>query len=346
MLVDPTMQSLDKSETNPLALFKIEPVALKTFACILSWDIPDEFEIYHDISFLDYLKRITTYIKSPQSLILAVALMIKFTSVKNDTQYVRQHLYQTFLAAITVATKFLEDRHPRNTYFAELGGVTVPELNELELNFLSVLNWDVNVDLGTLSTYVYSIPGHARECSRCLMSVKQNNGEPAPGPLYKVDKPTCLVICCLLTNQISTKPEVLTELNRMPFVVYLSRIETTIRSPTSFLLAVPLMAKFISLKKDKQCCIRYFYHFFLTAVTVAMKLVEDCHPKNKDLANIGGITVQELNALELHFLKVLKWDTRVEQSQLHSYIYSFSEHFRVCQLCASESQIQKIANNV
>jgi len=52
----------------------------------------------------------------------------------------------------------------------------------------------------------------------------------------------------------------------------------------------------------------------LVSILVSAKLMEDVHPSNKEFAEVGGVSTEELYVSELHFLDVLKFDLAVGET--------------------------------
>jgi len=48
--------------------------------------------------------------------------------------------------AIIISIKFLEDKYYKNEYYARVGGVSIKELNSLELEFLSLIDFNLFVN--------------------------------------------------------------------------------------------------------------------------------------------------------------------------------------------------------
>ena len=61
------------------------------------------------------------------------------------------------LVGIVVAEKFFNDKHLTNSEFAKLGGVKLKELNRLEANFLTVIDFKLAVTKEDYETYYRKI---------------------------------------------------------------------------------------------------------------------------------------------------------------------------------------------
>ena len=56
------------------------------------------------------------------------------------------NVHRMMLIALRVSTKFLDDQHHSNAYFAKVGGVSVDEFNQLEIAFLQALKYRLFVN--------------------------------------------------------------------------------------------------------------------------------------------------------------------------------------------------------
>lgn len=59
--------------------------------------------------------------------------------------------------------------------------------------------------------------------------------------------------------------------------------------------------------------------FLIAAVTASCKCVSDVFSTNAFFAKVGGISTQELNAIELEFCKLLEWRLQCSSSLLQQY---------------------------
>lgn len=69
-----------------------------------------------------------------------------------------------------------------------------------------------------------------------------------------------------------------------------------------------------------------FHRIFLAAFVVATKFIDDYYCANSVYAAIGGVSTEELNFLELNFLKILCFDLYVDQetfAKFHNLIVNF-----------------------
>ena len=57
------------------------------------------------------------------------------------------------LIAILIAIKYNEDDFYSNTYYAKVGGITLKEINNLESEFLSLINFNLWIDFEIFTKY-------------------------------------------------------------------------------------------------------------------------------------------------------------------------------------------------
>jgi len=55
--------------------------------------------------------------------------------------------------SLIVAIKFMEDKYYKNDYYAKVGGITVKELNKLEIEFLLMINFKLFVELEVFNQF-------------------------------------------------------------------------------------------------------------------------------------------------------------------------------------------------
>ncbi|KAJ3201604.1 hypothetical protein HDU67_001200, partial [Dinochytrium kinnereticum] len=59
--------------------------------------------------------------------------------------------------------------------------------------------------------------------------------------------------------------------------------------------------------------------FLISAITAGSKAISDIYCTNTHFAKVGGITLQELNLLELEFCTMINWKLACSDSQLQQY---------------------------
>ncbi|KAF8621547.1 hypothetical protein AX15_007716 [Amanita polypyramis BW_CC] len=110
------------------------------------------------ISILDYLKRITKYTKVEKSCLLVIPCYIDRICARMPLFTLSSLTCHRFvITSITVASKGLCDVFCTNSLYAKVGGIYVTELNVLEREFLSAIDWRLMCTRETLQEYYVSL---------------------------------------------------------------------------------------------------------------------------------------------------------------------------------------------
>ncbi|KAG6507043.1 cyclin-P4-1-like [Zingiber officinale] len=121
--------------------------------------LPDRTAAFHsvrkpDISARCYLERIFRYANcSPSCYAVAYIYLLRFLHRHPAVALHSLNLHRFLIAAVLAAVKFTEDIHYNNAYFAKLGGISLIEMNYLEVDFLFGLGFELNVTPATFSSY-------------------------------------------------------------------------------------------------------------------------------------------------------------------------------------------------
>lgn len=99
------------------------------------------------ISLLKYIDRLIRYAPcSKECYIIGFVYLSKFykeTVFKEKAFFFNiKTIYRLFLTSILLASKFIDDKFYSNEYYAKIGGITLEELNKLEIEFLQTINFE------------------------------------------------------------------------------------------------------------------------------------------------------------------------------------------------------------
>ncbi|KAF8468397.1 cyclin-domain-containing protein [Kalaharituber pfeilii] len=112
------------------------------------------------ISIPDYLSRLTLHSSLQPSILLAMVYYIDILSTLYPTFTISSLTVHRFLiTAATVASKGLCDSFLTNGFYARVGGVSLMELNLLELEFLTRVGWRIVPRGEVLAEYYRSLVG-------------------------------------------------------------------------------------------------------------------------------------------------------------------------------------------
>jgi hypothetical protein len=102
------------------------------------------------ISISAYLARIHAHIPlSESSFIVALVYINRLAQRNSGVNVATLTWVKLVLTAILLASKYLDDEedvHYNNAFYAKVGGLSVKELDNLELRFMQLLDWRLFVD--------------------------------------------------------------------------------------------------------------------------------------------------------------------------------------------------------
>ncbi|CAD8212765.1 unnamed protein product [Paramecium octaurelia] len=98
------------------------------------------------ITLENYMSRILRYTKcSEECLIIAFIYLGRIQELNQELQLNRQSAHRLLLIAIVLAIKYQDDDIFKNEYYAKVGGITMWELNDMEEQFLELLDYKLFV---------------------------------------------------------------------------------------------------------------------------------------------------------------------------------------------------------
>ena len=109
------------------------------------------------ISVNDYIVRIAKYMKIEDSTLILALIYIDRISRKRKIFVNEYNVYRLFFMSVVVATKYNEDKHYSNTYYAKIGGVELEQLNQMECEFVMGINFDLFVEAKVFDKYETSL---------------------------------------------------------------------------------------------------------------------------------------------------------------------------------------------
>ncbi|KAL6937600.1 hypothetical protein ACO0RG_004113 [Hanseniaspora osmophila] len=110
------------------------------------------------ITLEDYFHRIYKF--CPTSNDVFVSLLVYFDRITKKFEKIGEkfimdsyNIHRLIIAAITVSTKFFSDFYYTNSRYAKVGGLSLPELNNLELQILILCNFELIINVEDLQKY-------------------------------------------------------------------------------------------------------------------------------------------------------------------------------------------------
>lgn len=112
----------------------------------LGHDTPFSAASEPDLSIREHLLRIRKHLRCNKAcLVLALVYIDRIVNTHPEVIINNMTVHRLMLAGILVASKFLDDDGFDNAHYAQIGGISTKILNELEAQFLNLLDWRLHV---------------------------------------------------------------------------------------------------------------------------------------------------------------------------------------------------------
>ena len=105
------------------------------------------------ISIFDFLERIVKYTKMQDSTLMLILIYIDRFCEINYVNLNFFNIHKLIIASMIVAIKYNEDNILNNEFYAKVGGVSKKEIDILEYEFLSLIEFSLYVDEETFHQY-------------------------------------------------------------------------------------------------------------------------------------------------------------------------------------------------
>ncbi|XWS47721.1 hypothetical protein CRYUN_Cryun13aG0008600 [Craigia yunnanensis] len=106
------------------------------------------------ISIRSYLERIFKYANcSPSCFVVAYVYLDRFVQMQPSLPINSFNVHRLLITSVLVSAKFMDDMYYNNAYYAKVGGISIVEMNLLEVDFLFGLGFQLNVTPATFHTY-------------------------------------------------------------------------------------------------------------------------------------------------------------------------------------------------
>eukprot|EP01064_Diplonema_japonicum_P039308 TRINITY_DN981_c0_g1_i1.p1 TRINITY_DN981_c0_g1~~TRINITY_DN981_c0_g1_i1.p1 ORF type:complete len:169 (+),score=26.58 TRINITY_DN981_c0_g1_i1:58-564(+) len=96
-----------------------------------------------EMSVNDFLVRICKYAKCSPGVFVAMEVYLE--RVKEVLPVTPLNVHRIVLAALMVAAKYVDDTRVSLQHYANLAGISLAEVNQIEAAFLLLLDWDLSI---------------------------------------------------------------------------------------------------------------------------------------------------------------------------------------------------------
>jgi len=101
-----------------------------------------------------YLKRIARYSNCSEECFVLALIYIDRLIGKDENFLVNSlNVHRLLITSIMLGAKFFDDQYFNNEYFGKIGGVSLKEINLLEIEFLFMINFNLFVETDMYETY-------------------------------------------------------------------------------------------------------------------------------------------------------------------------------------------------
>jgi hypothetical protein len=148
------VQPLDDAASPPLPSSELVLVMATVVSKLIDEDARDSVTKFcaltpPAISVRSYLERIGQYADcSPGCFVLSMVYIDRLGMRLSPL-----NVHRLLITAVCVASKFLDDSFYPNSFYAQLGGIPLEELNRLEVEFLFSLNFSLHVSPSEYDRY-------------------------------------------------------------------------------------------------------------------------------------------------------------------------------------------------
>ena len=126
------------------------------------------------LSIKDYLTRLSQFTKINESTIILILIYIDRIGKINKFILTYRNIYKLILASMIIAIKYNEDNFFSSEVYAKLGGLSVPELNYLEFQFLILIKFSLFIEKDLFDKYYYNLLSFQEEDNE---NIEEDNTE-------------------------------------------------------------------------------------------------------------------------------------------------------------------------
>ena len=135
---------------------------------------PFRTESIPSLSIKDYLTRLSQFTKINESTIILILIYIDRIGKINKFILTYRNIYKLILASMVIAIKYNEDNFYSSEVYAKLGGLSVPELNYLEFQFLIQIKFSLFIEKDLFDKYYYNLLSFQEEDNE---NIEEDNTE-------------------------------------------------------------------------------------------------------------------------------------------------------------------------
>ena len=105
------------------------------------------------ITINDYLQRLVKYTQVESSTLIAMLIYIDRLCELNNFIVNSYNVYKILFSSLIIAIKYNEDEFYDNKFYAKVGGLSLKEMNNLEINYLSLIDFKLYISEEVFDNY-------------------------------------------------------------------------------------------------------------------------------------------------------------------------------------------------
>eukprot|EP00301_Raphidiophrys_heterophryoidea_P006762 c12700_g2_i3.p1 GENE.c12700_g2_i3~~c12700_g2_i3.p1 ORF type:complete len:175 (+),score=34.01 c12700_g2_i3:490-1014(+) len=161
-------------------VFLLVLLVQKVLACVLDQVVTrndriplasNKVTIFHalrppNIGVKNYLERVHKFVNcSNECYVLALIYMDRIIQRNPDFFISSLNVHRLIICSVMLAAKFFDDRYYNNAFYARVGGIPTPELNNLEVEYLFMINFSLVVETEEYERYRKELEIHLAQLS-------------------------------------------------------------------------------------------------------------------------------------------------------------------------------------
>ncbi|MES1907597.1 MAG: hypothetical protein MHM6MM_000685 [Cercozoa sp. M6MM] len=120
------------------------------------------------ISIGDYLERIARYsCCSGECFVLSLIFVDRIIQTNQYFLVNSLNVHRLLITAVMLSAKFFDDQYFNNAFYGKVGGVPCREVNALEIEFLFMINFNLDVSPEQYQQYYHELRNHAMTSASC-----------------------------------------------------------------------------------------------------------------------------------------------------------------------------------
>ena len=109
------------------------------------YDLPTDIVVGNGMNASRYFQRLQEHTQYGNDVLVGQMILLQRFVKKTQIQLNSSNVYRVLLVTLVIAGKEVCDDYLTNSSMAEIGGMSLSVLNQLEVAFLTALDWEVSI---------------------------------------------------------------------------------------------------------------------------------------------------------------------------------------------------------